>query len=257
MRLGWCASLAQADLVKRAGCDYLEPPLADLALAGACDLAAAKRMVDASPLPLPVFNTFFPRDMRVVGEGIDKTGIQAYLARAAELLHHAGARAAVLGSAWSRNLSPGFSRAEAERQLLESYRWTAEAFAGSGVRIGIEAQNRKEANIVITLAEAVAYARAVARPDVLGVTVDLYHMQEEGESLSQLDELEGWIVHVQLADSGRRHPGTGHYDYPAFFRHLRRGGYDGTVSVECTMPVGEQAMRDSLAVLRRTELSLD
>jgi sugar phosphate isomerase/epimerase len=251
MKLGWCAPLAKAALVKQAGYDYLEVPLAGFGLEDQASLAAAKHAVAAAPLPLTVFNWFYPQDMRVVGPSVDVARIKSYLRRGAELMHHAGAKAAVLGSAWSRNVQDGEDRSAIERQLLENYGWVADAFAGSGVVVGIEAQNRKEANIITSMAEAVAYAEKIGRPDTLRVMADFYHIDEEREPLSDLALYADWIAHVQLADSGRLNPGTGSYDYESFFAFLRKGGYGGTVSVECMVPISEQGMHESQAFLRR------
>jgi sugar phosphate isomerase/epimerase len=250
-QLGWCGSLADAAKVRDAGYDYLELPLAAFGLEDDASLAAAKKAVSAAPLPVPVFSRFYPADFRAVGEGVDRPRIQSYLKRAAELMHHAGARVAVLGSAWSRNVPPGFSRARAREQILESYGWVADALAGSGVLAAIEAQNRKEANIITTLAEAVDYARALDRPEALAVIADFYHMEEEQEPLNDLVRFGEWIAHVQLADSNRLNPGTGSFDYYGFFGALRSGGYRGRVSVECMVPVPDQGMRDSQIFLRQ------
>jgi sugar phosphate isomerase/epimerase len=250
MELGWCASFANAQKVKDIGYDYLEVPLAGFGLLDDASLLEAKRAVAATPIPLTVFNWFYPMDFRIVGEAVDAPKIKAYLSRAAELMHHADARSAVLGSAWSRNVEPGYPRGRAEEQILESYHWVADAFAGSGVVVGIEAQNRKEANIILSLAEAVHYAKTVNRPEIR-VMADFYHMDEEEEPLSDVKTYADWIVHVQLADSGRRNPGTGAYDYDNFFRYLKEGGYAGTVSVECMIEIAEGEMRRSLELLRR------
>ncbi len=250
MKLGWCAPFAKAALVKEIGYDYLEVPLAGFGLEDEASLIAAKKAVDATPIPLTVFNWFYPQDFRTVGDFVDAARIKSYLARAADLMHHAKASSAVLGSAWSRNVPEGYSRARAREQILENYGWVADAFQGSGVTVGIEAQNLKEANIITRLSEAVDYARAVNRPEIR-VMADFYHMDEEKEPLSDLQTYGDWIVHIQLADSGRRNPGTGAYDYDSFFRYLKEGGYTGTVSVECMIDIPPPEMRHSLEFLRR------
>jgi sugar phosphate isomerase/epimerase len=250
MRLGWCAPFAKAGLVKDIGYDYLEVPLAGFGLQDDASLLAAKKAVATSPIPLTVFNWFYPQDFRTVGEHVDEPRIKSYLKRAAELMHHAGAEAAVLGSAWSRNVPDGFSRGVAKQQIIESYGWVADAFKGSGVTVGIEAQNPKEANIITSVAEAVAYAKSVNRPEIK-IIADFYHMDEEKEPLSDLKAYADWIIHIQLADTGRRNPGTGSYDYENFFRNLKEGGYTGTVSVECMIEISPDQMQRSLKFLRR------
>src|ERR1051326_6069435 len=98
-QLGWCGALADAARVRDAGYDYLELPLAAFGLEDDAGLAPAKKGVACSPLRVRVFSRFYPSDFRTVGERVDRQRIQSYLKRAAELMHHAGARVAVLGSA--------------------------------------------------------------------------------------------------------------------------------------------------------------
>ena len=249
MQLGWCGNLSKAALVQEAGYDYLELPLNGFDLSDESGLRQAKQQVAASPLPAPVFNSFFPKDFRIVGEAVDTARIKDYMARCAALTQHAGARVAILGSGWSRIVPDGFSRDHARQQLLDCFSWCADAFRGSGVIIGIEAQNRNETNIITTLAEAMDYARALDRPEIR-IMADFFHMMEEDEPLSGLKRYADWIVHVQLADTGRLNPGTGCYDYGGFFRQLKEGGYRGAVSVECMVEISPAEMRRSQAFLR-------
>src|SRR5262245_20492390 len=104
MQLGWCGPLADAELIMRAGYDYIELPLAAQGLEVRETFAAAKKAIAASPLPAAAFYYFFPRDLRVVGPDVDARRVKAYLARAADLMSAAGARIGVLGSAWARNV---------------------------------------------------------------------------------------------------------------------------------------------------------
>lgn len=47
---------------------------------------------------------------------------------------------------------------------MDALSWAAEAFAGSGVVIALEAQNRLECNLVRLVGEAVDLARRLDRP---------------------------------------------------------------------------------------------
>jgi sugar phosphate isomerase/epimerase len=188
--------------------------------------------------------------MYIVGPNVDAARVKGYLARAADLMHAAGAEAAVLGSAWSRNVPDNWERSRAEEQILEAYSWCADAVAGTGVTIGIEAQNRKEANIIISVEEAVDYAKKVNRPEI-AVMADFYHMDEEKEPLENIRKYCEWLVHIQMADTGRRSPGTGAYDYDTFFGYLKECGYKGNISVECMIEIPEDEMRHSAQFLRR------
>lgn len=254
MQIGWCGPLIKAAQVKDIGYDYIELPLNGFDLDSDAGLREAMHAVSEVPLPSPVFNSFFPKNIRIVGNDIDARRIKTYIARCAALTHHAGATVAVLGSGWTRIVPEGFSRDRAEQQLLDCFHWCAEEFQGSGVTVAIEAQNRKETNIITTLAEAMRYAKAINRPEVR-IMADFYHMDEEQEPLSDLRTYADWIVHVQLADTGRLNPGSGSYDYGSFFRHLGEGGYSGRASVECLVEISGPQMRRSLEFLRSSRLS--
>jgi sugar phosphate isomerase/epimerase len=250
VKIGYCAPLEQAETLRDTGYDFIEPRLLSYPLVDRATLAAAKAAVSRSSLPILAFGSFFPYDMRLVGPAVEERSIKDYLARAAELTSASGARVASLGSAWSRNVPPGWDRPRARAQLLEAYAWAAEAFTGSGVTLAIEPQNRNETNIILDIPEAVGYAAQVDSP-ALKVMADFYHMDEEAEPLRHLRTYADWIVHVQLADTGRRRPGTGSYDYETFSRYLGEAGYASAVSIEIAGEVSASEMRHSYEFLRR------
>jgi sugar phosphate isomerase/epimerase len=250
MKIGYMATLDKAPTLREAGYDFIEDKLLSHPLTDPDAMTAAKRAIARAELPTLVFSSFFPHDMRLVGPDVDATEVKDYLARAAELTHAAGAHAAVVGSAWSRNVPDGWEYTQARDQLLDAYSWAADAFQGTGVVLGIEPQCRKEANIITTVPEAVDYARTVNRPEIK-VSIDFYHIDEEDEPLDKLSQYGEWIVHVQLADSDRKHPGTGSYDYATFFQQLRQFNYSGHLTVEIMHDIPPAEMRHSLEFLRR------
>ena len=249
MKIGYTAPLEMADTLAEAGYDYVEPLIARFGLADAASLEAAKRSVSRARLPTLSFGLFFPGDMRLVGPALDPPRVKSYLARVAELMSHAGADVAVMGSAAARNVPEGFDRARAKDQLLEAYSWAADAFEGSGTVIAIEPQNRKETNIIRSLPEAVWFAEQVDRPE-LRVVADSYHMDEEQEPLQHLATYADWIVHVQLADTGRKRPGSGSFDYGTFSGHLATSGYAGHIAVEIPGKFSVSELRESCRFLR-------
>jgi sugar phosphate isomerase/epimerase len=257
MRIGYALPLVkgtkepleQAELLASMGYDYVELPLAGFDLTGPEGTQAAKRCVASTAIPTAVLQSFMPASIRVTGPDVHEALVKAYLGRAAEVCHAAGARAAVFGAAWSRNVPEGWSREVAHDQLVAAFTWTAEAFAGSGTVVGIEPQNLKEANIIRFLDEAVGYAREVDRPEIK-VTVDFYHLDEEATPLTDISRFGEWICHVQTADTGRNRPGSGNYDYASFAEQLRIIGYDETISVEVMKTLGPDLMRESLDYLR-------
>ena len=59
-----------------------------------------------------------------------------------------------------------------------------------------------------------------------------------------------WLAHIHLADTGRRHPGSGSYDYNRFMGLLKEIVYLGDMSSECKLENPEPEMRNSLEFLR-------
>lgn len=250
MHIGWCESLQNAPLLRDIGYDFVELPLAPMGLEARDAFEAAKRAVQGSPLPPLAFNVFFPRDIRVVGPEVDVDRVHNYLARTAELLATAKAQVVVLGSGWARNVPDGWERSRAEGQWVQALSWCADALRGTGTVLVIEPLNRKESNLVNSVAEGVRFAKQVDRPEIR-VLADFYHMDEEQEPLATLKEHAPWLAHIHLADTGRRNPGTGTYDYDHFFGYLKEIGYGGMISAECKVEQPEADMRHSLAFLRR------
>lgn len=251
MQFGWCAPLATAGMIAEAGYDYIELPLAAQGLEeGAVAVRARVAEIKRSPVPARAFNYFFPRDMRIVGDGVDRARLDEYLARAGELMGAVGARAAVMGSAWARNVPDGFDRGRAEDQIVAALGMIADRMEGTGVTVVIEPLYRQESNIINSVAEGVGFARRVGRPEIR-VLADFFHMNEEGEPHETMYEHRDWLAHVHLADTGRKAPGTGTYDYDRFFGQLRKAGYQGMMSAECSADDPRRDMASSLAFVRR------
>jgi sugar phosphate isomerase/epimerase len=242
MKLGWCAPLKDAGLVRDAGYDYIELPLA------AQDFSPGAKI--ESPLPVGAFNYFWPRDMRIVGEHVDDAKLDRYLGRAAEIMGGVGAKIAVMGSAWARNVPEGFERSRAEDQIVHALDRIADHLKGTGVTLAIEPLYAKESNIINSVAEGADLARGVNRPEIR-VLADFFHMDEENEPLETLRDNRDWVVHVHLADTGRRNPGTGAYPYDRFFGILKETGYAGMMSGECQLDDPATDMRHSRDFLRR------
>jgi sugar phosphate isomerase/epimerase len=248
MQIGWCAPLAKAASLEKLGYDYIEVPLAAFGLEDAASVQAAVKALAGSPLPTPAFGYFLPRDMQVVGPTVDIPRVRNYLSHAAELMALSKGKVVAFGSGWARTAPPDWHPARTEQQLLEFLSLAADAFAGSGARVAIEPQNRKEAGTINHLHEAERLARMVNRPEI-GLMADFYHMDEEGDPLRSLSELNGLLVHMHTADTQRLNPGSGQYDYASLLNSLRSGGYGGRLSVECMVEIPESEMRRSLAFL--------
>lgn len=233
MQIGCCCPVEQSLTAQAAGFDYLECPLVSL-LADEDETAFAPVLAayQAVPLPVRAFNIFLPRDLKVVGPEVDRERVQRYVRVALARAQRVGAHLVVFGSGAARQVPEQFPRSEAVAQLVQFLDDVAGVAAETGITIAIEPLNRKESNIINSVAEAVELARQVGRPEIR-VLADFYHMAEEDEPLEHLVKYKDWLAHIHVADTGRLAPGTGEYPYGRFAGQLAQAGYEGMVSIEC------------------------
>jgi sugar phosphate isomerase/epimerase len=251
MQIGCCCSLDQAEAVHAAGFDYLECTLVSLQPeADEATFAPILARYQAAPLPVRTCNVFLPGDLKVVGPQVDQARLGRYVETALARAQQIGIRLAVFGSGTARMVPDGFARAQAEAQVVDFLQMVAEVAAATGITIAIEPLNRKESNILNSVGEAVTLAQRVDRPSIR-VLADFYHMDEEGEPLSEISRYGAWLAHIHVADSGRLAPGTGTYPYDQFVAELRAAGYTGDVSVECRWGDFANEAGPSVRFLRR------
>jgi sugar phosphate isomerase/epimerase len=107
--------------------------------------------------------------------------------------------------------------------------------AAIGVLVLLEPLNRYEDHMINRLDQGAAICRAVDI-DAVKLVVDTYHMNIEedhpADAVRQAGELVG---HVQLGDSARWQPGTGHVDFAGIVDALHAIGFDGWLALECNL----------------------
>lgn len=249
-RFGWCAGLDQAPLLRRLGYDFIELAIAPLRLEEPDEHERLLAPVLHSDFPVRAFNILFPGGFPVVGPEADEARIRRYLASVARVCSRTGAEVVVFGSGKARHAPDGWERERAEAQLLTLLSIAADELQGSGATLVIEPLNRKESNMINSVDEGTALAKQINRPEVR-VLADFYHMDEEQEPLETLRANRDWLAHIHLADTGRRHPGSGQYDYATFAALLKEIGYTGMISAECRIEQPELEMAESLAFIKR------
>lgn len=85
---------------------------------------------------------------------------------------------------------------------------------------------------------------------------DTFHMNiEEDDAVEALGTLADQVVHVDLADNQRRHPGSGHIDFPSIFAVLHRAGYQGWLNLEC-LPADHHALTAARRYIEDVTISL-
>lgn len=141
---------------------------------------------------------------------------------------------------------------EDEALWLERLREATEHAERLGATILVEAINRYENSVSVTLADAARWARAMRSPAVR-MMGDVFHMNiEEADIGRAFESVAQQLAYVHLGDSQRLEPGQGHLDFEAVFAGLKRAGYHGWASLECNLSgPPEDVLPRSAAFLRR------
>jgi sugar phosphate isomerase/epimerase len=234
MRFGICTSVANSAAVKAAGWDYIEETVQNFLQGLVPDSQwTGEQLARASAVPILAACCLVPGDLKITGPTADPAKLRDYISNVVKRAKKVGIQTLVFGSGGARNVPDGWERAKAERQILEFARMITALAAQHGVVMVAEHLNRKECNILNTLAET---DKLVAQVDSASFQnlVDCYHLWLEKESLDVLKKAMPHVRHVHVSDlEGRLPPGeTGKSDFRPFFRVLKEAGYDGTISVE-------------------------
>jgi sugar phosphate isomerase/epimerase len=152
--------------------------------------------------------------------------------------------------------------AEADEALwLDGLREVTEHADRVGGRLLVEAINRYQNSVSVTIADAVRFA-AWANSPLVRPMADVFHMNiEEGDLSQTLVDAGNVLSYVHLADNQRFEPGTGHLDFDAVFSGLARSRYAGWVSFECnlsgpwdeTLPRAVSFVRERIAMTAATD----
>jgi sugar phosphate isomerase/epimerase len=147
----------------------------------------------------------------------------------------------------------GRKPADDERLFLEGMAEVAAHAEKVGGRLLLEAINRYENSVCVTIADSIRFVDLIASPAVR-VMGDVFHMNiEEADMGASLGRAGDRLGYVHLADSQRLEPGKGHLPFDNVFGGLVRMGYDGYASMECDLSgPAEDVLPAAVAFLRET-----
>lgn len=140
-----------------------------------------------------------------------------------------------------------------DRELMEmatdAFRnWVAGLPSGNSA-VFLEPLNRYEATFLRRVEQAVELAARVDHPRVQALG-DLFHMNiEESDKSAPILGAAGRLGHVHIADNNRLQPGAGYLDFATPFAALKKIGYEGYVSIECSALGGPLAKQGPEAML--------
>jgi sugar phosphate isomerase/epimerase len=237
MKIGICASTENAALLAPGVIDYVELNLKAIAEMPSQVFSETKKLLASKGVKAECANGFFPGTIPLVGPALDLGAVKEYTRGALDRARDIGITTCVLGSGKARKVPEGFDPSDALKQFEEVAYAVGDIAKANGVTVVIEPLNRKETNLINSVAEGAALCRRLSHPNVL-LLADLYHVALENEPLSAISANGDIIKHIHIAyPEGRTAPlPSDGYDYSALARELKKAGYDLRVSIEGRIP---------------------
>lgn len=252
--LGVMSDLDNAGKLKDIGYDFIEGTVAGFLHPELDEKEFAPQLDNLRSCVLPVRSCsgLFPKQFRLTGPAAKHEEALEYAVKVCKRADAAGIPVIVLGSSGARNLPEGFDPAQGRAQLIGFCRKLGDLIKDCKVTIALEPLNKKETNLLNTVAEGIEYVDSVDRPKIR-LLADLYHMRLEGEVPDVIRKAGKRLLHCHVSEmDGRAAPGTKGDDFRAYLKALKDIGYAGGLSCECRWPKSdpEGAWRKALVTLR-------
>jgi len=132
--------------------------------------------------------------------------------------------------------------------IISSLKECCKLAEDNNVEMVFEPINSFEIDSYNTISESIGLIDEVNSPK-LTLLLDSYHtnLEEDPATIWEyLKEIAPKIGHIHLADSNRRAPGTGNFDFKTFLSIFKKAGYKDYASIETIMkPSFEDVARDT------------
>lgn len=248
MRIGICASVEAAGDIAAAGAEFVEEIVQSLLVPGQDEEAFAGKLKPAREAALPVkaANCFLPGAMKCVGPDVDTEGLLRWAETVFRRAKAAGIETIVFGSGGARSVPEGFDRSEAMNQFVDLLKRLGPPAEGNGVTVVVEPLNSQECNFINSLAEG---AEAVQRcsHESVWLLADIFHMARDGEEPEEIVRFGSLLRHTHIAEAEKRTPpGKMGDDFRPYFAALKKAGYGGAMTIECSW--GDFASESASAV---------
>ena len=233
MKLGVCTSVENIEKAAAFGYDYIEIGVGSVAQLSDEDFQEVKKKAAEAPIGILAANVMLPGPFHVTGGDADHQEIETFLKKAFPRLAAIGIKNVVFGSGGARRVPEGFPAEEAWKQMEKASRMIAGIAAENGITIALEPLNRKETNIINSVAEGGKLVESVEHPAFM-LLADYYHVGVENEGLDGVAAYGKYLRHVHIAHPIERSVPQENDggNYEAFFAALKAVGYQGGVSVE-------------------------
>lgn len=251
-KLGVCTSVDKAGLLKTAGCDYTEEAVGRFLIPAESDEMFAENFsrFENAEFPILACNSFLPGSLKSTGPDAKHDEIIEYARVAFERAQKAGIKYIVFGSSGSRNVPDGFDKDQARQQFIKLLKRMGPVAKKYDVVVVIEPLNKKESNIINTVAEGAEIVRAADRMNIK-LLADFYHMALENEGPQAIIDAGELIKHCHIAEKeNRAAPGTAGDDFTGYFKALKKINYTGAISIECRWSDFDKQVPESIAYLK-------
>ncbi len=146
------------------------------------------------------------------------------------------------------------SNPQKEREnVISSLKECCSLAENNGVQLLFEPINRFEIDSYNTISESIELIEEIGSNN-LKLLVDSFHtyLEEDPANIWEyLKEIAHFVGHIHLADTTRRAPGSGHFDFKTFLNIFKNLGYGEFISVETIMkPSFEIIAKNSTEYLR-------
>ena len=259
MRLGCCIpfsgsedDLASIDALAGLGYRYVETPAECLKIEAAPEeYYAVRRVLRRASLVPEVLNRLLPPDLMVVGDDVDWSRVERYIALTMDRAEEIGVRCLVFCSGPARRVPEGYPLDEALQQIRYFLNMAAD-YAGAVV-IAVEAMAPDATNALNSLTEAATLVRELGRAEV-GLVADAHHLRATGEPWDTIVQAKELLSHAYIGDPAWLASDPGDSDLHKFVDCLEAAGYDGRISVAepvCDLDRGARVAIEALGGLTK------
>lgn len=236
--LAACTWVEDAPAIQAAGFDAWEWTVSSALMPDKSDAewAPVREKILAAPIPLVSCNGFIPGRFSLSNPLVSHDEPLAYAEKACRRADAIGLKYIVFGSGGARRIPDNVPYSVGRARFVSFCKALASRIADCKVTICLEPLNRREVNLLNTVAEGIGLVDEIDSPRIQ-LLADLYHMSCENEKPDSLRRAGPRLRHCHIAERAKRTwPGIAGDDFTPYFDALRDIGYRGFVSIEGSLP---------------------
>ena len=181
-----------------AGYDYAEASIQAIAAMTDDEYESFAVCAKSCPITVEACNSFFPGEIKLVGEDMDPAAVASYTEKALDRIARLGVKIAVLGSGKARMVPEGFDPKKAEEQFAQVLRICGDIAVKHDITIVVEPLRTGECNFINTVADGLVMVKKADHPTVKCLA-DFYHVFMNGETMDAIKTSAGELRHTHIA----------------------------------------------------------